>query len=475
MKRLLGIVLLLTSCVRAPLQTPRQAPAITPPERWTAAEADSGSVSGQWWESFEDPALQDVIAEGLRNNYDLRGAATRVRAAAAQVRIAKANLLPSLDTSLDGTQQRQNFIGFPIPGAERGRVLSTTSTRYALALGASWELDVWGRLDAGKQVATAELQAGEFDLQAARQSLVAQVCRAWFAVVEASRQLALAEETTTSYQRTVRRVRDRYERGLQPPLDLRLATANLASARALRQQRGEALDAEIRRLEILLGRYPAAALAPPTELPPLPPPPGLGLPAQLVSRRPDLAAAERRLFASDARYYQARRALYPRFSFSSSGGSSTRGLINLIDPSFLTWNFLGNLIQPVFEGGRLRAEVEAVDADVQQAISQFANSVLQAFLEVEVALAAEGFLAEREKELQEASRHALAAYRLAEDRYSRGLEPIVTVLEAQRRTLDNASQLLTVQRLQLETRVNLHLALGGGFSDGPTVVEKDLE
>ena len=137
----------------------------------------------QWWESFEDPALQDVIAEGLRNNYDLRGAATRVSAAAAQVRIAKANLLPSLDTSLDGTQQRQNFIGFPIPGAERGRVLSTTSTRYALALGVSWELDVWGRLDAGKQVATAELQAGEFDLQAARQSLVAQVCRAWFAVV----------------------------------------------------------------------------------------------------------------------------------------------------------------------------------------------------------------------------------------------------------------------------------------------------
>ena len=119
--------------------------------------------------------------------------------------------------------------------------------------------------------------------------------------------------------------------------------------------------------------------------------------------------------------------------------------------------------------------MQAVDADVQQAISQFANSVLQAFLEVEVALATEGFLAEREKELQEASRHALAAYRLAEDRYSRGLEPIVTVLEAQRRTLDNASQLLTVQRLQLETRVNLHLALGGGFSDGPTVVEKDLE
>ncbi len=473
MKKLLGIALLLTSCVRAPLQTQRPPVAIATPAQWTVTRAASGAVTPSWWESFQDPVLQDFIAEGLLNSYDLAGTAARMVAATAQVRIARADLLPSVNTSLDGTRTRQNFIGFPIPGADSGRILSTTSTRYGVSLGVSWELDLWGRLDAGKQAATAEFQASESDLRAARESLVAQVCKAWFAVLEASRQLALAEATIANYQGTVRRVRDRYERGLQASLDLRLAMANLASATASRQQRRETLDVQIRRLEILIGRYPAGALVAAEQLPQLPAQPALGLPAQLVARRPDLVAAERRLFASDARYYQSRRTLYPRLSFSSAGGSATRGVVDLFDPGFFTWNLLGSLIQPILEGGRLRAQVASADANARQALTQFASAVLQAFSEVETALAAEGFLAERERELREASQQASAAYQLAESRYSRGLEPIVTVLEAQRRTLDSESQLLSVQRLRLETRVNLYLALGGGFPDDPPPAEKE--
>ena len=474
MKRLLGMVLLVTSCARAPLQSQRPPVQIETRPQWTAAPAsDSGTVTANWWKSFQDPTLHDFITEGLQNNYDLRGAAARMAAAATQVRVARADLLPSLSTSLDGTRTRQNFIGFPIPGAESGRILSTTSTRYGLSLGASWELDVWGRLDAGKQAAAADFQASESDLRAARESLVAQVCKAWFGVLEAAHQLALTEETIASYEGTVRRVRDRYERGLQASLDLRLAIANVASARGSRQQRRQTLDAQIRLLEILIGRYPAGALAATEPLPSLPPQPALGLPAQLVSRRPDLVAAEGRLFASDARYYQSRRSLYPRLSLSSAGGFATRGVVDLFDPGFFTWNLLGNLIQPIFEGGRLRAQVASADANARQALTQFATAVLQALAEVETALAAEGFLAEREKEIREAAEQASAAYQLAESRYSRGLEPIVTVLEAQRRTLENESQLLSVQRLRLETRVNLHLALGGGFPDQPIPGEKE--
>lgn len=473
MKKFVGIVLLLTSCARAPLQVQPQPAEIAAPEQWTGATAPAGAVDSNWWESFEDASLQSFIDEGLRNNTNLRSAVDRVAAAAAQVQIVRAERLPALDIGVDGTRARQNFIGFPIPGVERGRVLSTTSTRFGLSLGTSWELDIWGRLDAGKQAVAADFRASELDLQAARQSLVAQVCKAWFATVEAARQLALTEETIISYQRTLRRVRDRYERGLQASLDLRLAMANRASAGALRQQRRETLDAQIRRLEILLGRYPAGALTPAEKLPTLPAQPTLGVPAELVSRRPDLARAERRLFAADARYHQSRRTLYPRLSFSSAGGSTTGGPFDLINPTFFTWNLLGNLIQPIFEGGRLRAQVQAADASAREALTQFADAVLQAFSEVEAALAAEGFLAAREQELREASQQALAAYELAEERYSRGLEPIVTVLEAQRRTLENQSQLLTVQRLRLETRVNLHLALGGGFADTPLSLKKE--
>jgi outer membrane protein, multidrug efflux system len=183
----------------------------------------------------------------------------------------------------------------------------------------------------------------------------------------------------------------------------------------------------------------------------------------LLERRPDLIAAERRLEASDARWAQARASLYPRISLTASGGTRTRELADLVSSDFSVWTLAANLAQPIFEGGRLRAGVDLAKARSGEAAAQYSGAVLRAFMEVESALRAEQLLAEREGHLEKATREAQAALRLARQRYASGLEDFVTVLEAQRRVLEAEGQLISVRRLRLDTRVDLHLALGGGF------------
>ena len=215
-----------------------------------------------------------------------------------------------------------------------------------------------------------------------------------------------------------------------------------------------------------MGRYPAAALNPGIALPALPEAVPAGLPADLVSRRPDLVAAERGLAASYARYTQAKRALFPRISLTGSAGTSSKELENLLDGDFSVWNLAGNILQPLFQGGRIRGGIQQAASQSEQALALYVHSVLAAYAEVENALAAEGFLAKRQAALETATEQALAARRLAEDRYASGLVDLNTMLDAQRGAYASESQLIAVRRQRLENRVNLHLALGGGFT-GP--------
>ena len=266
-----------------------------------------------------------------------------------------------------------------------------------------------------------------------------------------------------NYRLSSERIRERYDRGLRPSLDLRLTLSNLAVAEALLHQRRRQLDAMRRQLELLLGRYPAATVELSRELPPAPPRIPVGLPAELVGRRPDLAAAERRLAASASRLAASRAALYPHIGLTASGGRSSDELNDLLDGDFSVWNLVGNLTLPLFQGGRLRAAVDLAKAGSEQALAIYASSALKAYAEVESTLAAEGFLVQQEQALQEAARQARAARGLAQDRYDTGLTDLITVLESQRRAFEAESQLLAVRRQRLEARIDLHLALGGGF------------
>ena len=290
----------LAGCASAPAPKPLEVHWELP-ENWSVARAtDAVDVAGAgslWWVELGAEPLAELVAEALTFNYDLRAAASRLGAAAAQARIAGAPLIPQLQAAGTGTRRRQNFIGFPIPGREQ-EALTTTSSNYGVSLNLSWELDLWGRLRAGPAAALADLMAAAAVLRGARLSLVAQTARVYFACLEARRQVELADATMENQQLSARQVEARYERGLRPSLDVRLGRSSAAAAEAVLRQRQRQLDLVTRQLELLLGRYPRAVLQLEADLPPAPPPIPVGLPADLIGRRPDLVAAERHLAAA---------------------------------------------------------------------------------------------------------------------------------------------------------------------------------
>jgi len=432
------------------------------PAQWSAQKTFEGEIRAQWWMDFNDPELDQVVMRVLENNYDLRAAAARLSQAVAQAKIAGADLKPSADLGFNATRRRQNYIGLPLPGGGGG-VNSSLSTTYGVSLDLAWELDLWGRLRSGAAAALADVQATQADLYGAYLSMAGQCVKAWLAMAEASQQLDLAEATLSNYKHSLRQVKSRFESGLRPSLDVRLALSNLEDAEASLVERRLILDQTVRQLEILMGGYPGCTLDPPEALPAMPAEVPAGLPAVLVSRRPDLAAAERRLAATRARLDMAEASLYPRISLTASGGTSSDSLGDLLDGDFRVWAIAGNLTQPLFQGNRLRAGVDQAEAGAEESLAGYTGTVLSAFAEVETALAGETFFAERIQHLAEAVTQAEAARNLAEDRYRMGLEDYITVLDSQRSALSKQSRLLLAQRRRLENRVDLYLALGGGF------------
>ncbi len=466
---LLGALAACTANVPAP-QLPLEPPASF--QAATAEAPETPPLEAAWWRHFGSSELDATIEAALAHNPNLQVAAANLDAALAQVRVDGAALAPQASLGSNVSKRKQNFIGFPIPGAE-DRVLSTTATNSSLSLNVSWEADLWGRLRAQKAATLAEAVASREDLAAAQLSLAGQTAKAWLALVEAEQQVRLAEQTLASRRSTEERLQARYERGLSGPLDLRLAKTQTATLTAQLAQQRQALDGARRQLEALTGAYPAGTVAGAPELPDLPPRPASGVPADLVARRPDLRAAETRALAASARLRAAKRALYPTFSLSGSTGTAAGSeLGDLIDGDFSVWSLAANLLQPLFQGGRLRAGVDLSEARLEAAEASWLQTALNAFVEAETALAAETFVEQRVQALSETSAQSAAAERLAQGRYTRGLGDFLSVLDSQRTTFQSESQLLAARREQLTARVDLILALGGAPSmKSPVSVE----
>jgi outer membrane protein, multidrug efflux system len=458
---LLPLVVVLAACSSA-IEPRRVEGVVVLPPQWHAAaeEPETEQPLPAWGELFDDGRLDALIAEAIEANRVLDAAAARVERAAAQARIAGADLYPQLSGTLDAGRRRQNFIGLPIPGAE-DRVLTNTSTTFGTGLNVSWEADLWGRLRSARAAARADAESVRADFSAAQLSIAGQVAKTWFSVLEAAEQVELAVATVENRALTAERIRRRYEAGLSPSVDLRLAESNSALAASRLQQRNRQLDAASRQLEILLGRYPAAAIEPGDRLPDLLAPIPPGIPASVLARRPDLRVAERRVAAASARVAQARASLYPQLRLTGSGGTTSTELEDLLDGDFSVWSLGAGLLQPLFQGGRLRANVDLARAVEDEALAGFAQSVLSALAEVETALFAQDVLARQEEALALAAMNAVEAQRTAEQRYAAGLSDFLLLLETQRQAFEAESQLLDLRRQRLSSRVDLYLALGG--------------
>ena len=453
-------VLLLAGCATDSNRTARDFASELPGD-WAAPSGSTGQAPAFWWHNFRNAQLSEAIGHALEVNPDVWSAAARLEAAWAQAKIAGAEQFPQIGLSggLSASQLNMAQFGVKIPDMPD----SFLSERHNLTLGAQWELDLWGRVRAGKRAARANALGQAAEFAGARHSIAGQVAKAWMMAIEARQQVRLAKFTVSTHETTVARVRARFEQGVFSSLDVRLARANLAGAKAQVADLETVVSKTIRQLEILLGQFPANKLAVPAELPQVPPTIPSGVPAQILSRRPDLVAAEQRLFATGASLTQAEASLYPQISLTGSGGTSTSELSGLLSGDSVVWGVAANLAQPVFQGGRLRANVRLLKANLRAAEESFRSTMLKAMGEVENALDAEQQLAVMDEALGVAYEQSQAAAQIAQERYDLGLDNIIKLLEARRRAINAESRWWAARRRRLENRINLHLALGGGF------------
>lgn len=428
------------------------------PQNWSSGAHVAQSAAVAWLEAFNDVRLTELVKGGLNENFDLKSAAARVDAAREQAIIAGSGRWPQLSLT-PGYQRAKTNIGGE----------NTEQGAFTALFNLSWELDVWGRIKAGQQAAATEANAVADDYQAAQLSLAARLAQAYFEFVEAQLQATVAAQSVHDRGVIVDLVRGRFNKGLTRGLDLRLVLTDLANAEAQLAQARNDVQFIGRRLQALLGRYPDNSLAEFSEhnhepKPLLPRPPedmAAGLPAELLGRRPDVIAAFKRLQAADSRLQSAEKALLPRVTLTAAGGSSSAALTEIIDPRAAAWNLAAGLAQPLFTGGRLQSEIRFNEANVNEAFNQYQSVALNAFREVEQALAAEAWLRTQEQALRAAVEQTEASRKLAVYSYRQGLIEILTLLDSYRSTLNAQSAHLAVQRQLLNNRISLYLALGG--------------
>ncbi|MBB5352980.1 NodT family efflux transporter outer membrane factor (OMF) lipoprotein [Haloferula luteola] len=437
------------------------------PGSWSNQRQGKAGIDDRWVDRLGGRSLHRLVAEAYGANPDLKASAARVDRAVAAARGAGAAARPQLNAALQGNRQKQNFIGLPISGTGSSGVLSSISESYGASLSLSWEIDLWGKVRAGEQAALADLQAQGELYRAARASLAAQVSRAWLALAESNEQIVLAEQAVKIRKDNAELIFGRFQTADSDTgasgSQVRLAQTDVATAEATLQQRKGEADQARRQLEILLGRYPSAELSGSAKLPEVPAHPPAGLPSELLMRRPDLLAAERQLAAAGKRRTEAKLAYYPSFPLTASAGTTTNELRNIFDSDFGVWSLGGRLAQPILAGGQLRAQEEIRTAEEKEALANLQQVVLNAFGEVEMALAADQFLAEREGSVGEALKLAIEGADSAQQDFAGGAGDVLTLLQAQSRRIELASQHLTLRRLRLDNRVTLHLALGGDY------------
>lgn len=435
------------------------------PDGWSATREASAGIDDQWVDRIGGTALRELVAEAFSANGNLRAAAARVEKAAALAKGVGSSRLPQVDATLNGSRTKRNFIGFPAFGP--GAPSSIINNQYGPALNLSWEIDLWGRIRAGERAALAELEAQGANYRAARSSLAAQVAHAWLALAESNAQIDLANESLKIREDTADLIRGRFElaanHDANPASQLRLAQTDVATTKANLHARQGERDQATRQLEVLLGRYPSAALIGAARLPGVTPRPPAGLPSELLLRRPDFIAAERALAAAGERRAEARKAFYPSFSLTGSMGTSTEQLRDITNSDFGVWSIAGRALQPIFAGGALKAQLAARGAEEREALATLQQTVLRGFSEVETALAADSYLAAREQSLAEAFAMAKDGAESAEKDFALGTGDVLTLLAAQSRRIEIATQQLVLRRARLDNRVNLHLALGGDY------------
>jgi NodT family efflux transporter outer membrane factor (OMF) lipoprotein len=422
-------------------------PGAAVPDAWKTP-GPAGAIATEWIRTFGDVQLEAIVDEGLQNNLDLRIAAARVEMASALIVQARSLLYPQIGVTA----------GAGVVGRD------STKDRSGIVGHMSWELDLWARVRAERASAAAQQQATDADLIFARQSLVATIATLWYETIATERMRQAAEDASGLYTDQLRLVRAKHRVGRVAMQDVALAGADLDRARQRERAFATTGQQMIRGLEVVIGRFPGADLALAADLPGVPPPVPAGLPSELLERRPDLVAAERRVAAAFHAIQAAQAARLPRIALTASGGRSTSDLLRLAGIGTGFWQAGVDMLAPLFTGGALQAEVKIATADQAVALAVYGQTALRAFGEVESTLAAEQLLADQQQYLESVLTQDSEALRLGRLRYDMGATDLLQVLQLQARQLDTSFDLIGIRSDRLINRIALHLALGGGFT-----------
>ena len=449
---MVAVALLLDACAITG-NAPASAPGM--PQAYTESVASGAATPApDWWGAFGSQELSSLVAAALAANPDLAIAAERVRQAEAQVRIAGATLFPALNLGAGSSRRETRVDG----GSWQ------TGDASSAALSASYEVDLWGKNASGVRSAEAALRASRFDRETVRLTLVAGVANAYFQVLSLRGRLVIARENLAIAERVFKVVDARVRNGAASKLDLARQQAAVLTQKAaippLELQERQTLFA----LAILLGRAPegfetAAAAVTALAVPRVAP----GLPAQLLVRRPDVASAEAQLAAANANVAAARAALLPGIGLTGSAGLASDVLLNVMNGPTATLALGASLLQPIFDGGRLRAQVDVAASRERELVENYRKAVFAALADVESALAAGGRTAEQELLQEKVVEQARLALGLAEIRYREGADDLLTALDAQRTLFQAEDQLAQIRLSRLQASLGLFKALGGAW------------
>jgi len=414
------------------------------PDAYRALYYTDGRRSDHGWlDSFGDAMLTELVSEAIQRNYNLAQSAAVRAQVLSSLRIARSALLPRLDAL--GTMERDED--------SRG---SEEILRLELEL--SWEADLWGRVRAGQMAAEQGALATVFEYEHLRQSLASLVAEAWFTSIAARRQMIIDLERVESEQETASVAASRAEAGAGELIANDFAQSNLAFAEELLAASESAYQESRRALELLLGRYPGAAIEATAELPDLPDMPAPGVPAELLERRPDLVAAEARVAAAFHHVQAARLARLPRLRLTAAAGTEW-------NPATGVWTLAADLFAPLFSGYEISAAIEVADARQRAAMAAYVETALHAFHDVESAMSGEMYLERRSRAINLALERLASANRRAEARYRAGVMTIFEFNQVRQNYFRAQSQIIAIDLDRLRQRLRLHLALGGSFEE----------
>ncbi|MFO7965244.1 MAG: efflux transporter outer membrane subunit [Desulfobacterales bacterium] len=426
-----------------------------------------------WWKTFQDPSIDDLVENTLAGNPDIQKSAAVILEQKARLIQTRSSRFPALNLGGEAARNQATLSSATAAMSPTGELVfnpastRTTTNSYVLSLPATFELDLWGRLSRAGEAARADLLAAEENRRTVIQSILAEVVSLYLEMESLERRIALNAQRIANLEMGLNLVEKRYRAGLTGALEVRQARRTLSQAISLQPSLYQALGTSQTRLAVLTGDYPEiqSPRVQPEDyyrrLEPIP----VGLPSELLLRRPDIRAAEAALIAQNARIGEAKALRFPSITLTGTFGYSSRELDNLVSPASELWEIAAGIFQPVFDAGKRKAGQEIAEARYLQGATDYAKTVLNAFAEIENALMTRKQQIERRESLIAFLTEARATQEMAQLRYERGLVDYLTVLDAILARFQAEEDLIQSDLALMQNRVTLCRALGGGWPD----------